>query len=140
MSVARNLSTVSHPTDFSIVDLYKRTSIFYLLGVLGSALGGVLGLGFSKMAGLSGLHGWRWLFIMEGILTILVGIAGYIFTVDFPEQADKSWGFLTKQESAFIVRRINRDRQDAEPESFAFRRFLKPALDGKVWGFALIFL
>ncbi|KAJ3544452.1 hypothetical protein NM208_g3042 [Fusarium decemcellulare] len=124
---------------YSRFDLYKRTSIFYLLGVLGSASGGVLGLGFSEMKGLSGYNGWRWLFIMEGILTIFIGIAGFVFTVDFPDQAHKAWGFLTEQESAFIIRRINRDRQDAETASFSFRRFLRPALDAKVWGFALIF-
>ncbi|KAJ4244604.1 hypothetical protein NW762_014460 [Fusarium torreyae] len=124
---------------YSRFDLYKRTSIFYLLGVLGSASGGVLGLGFSQMKGLAGCNGWRWLFIMEGILTILIGIAGFIFTADFPDQAHKVWGFLTEQESAFIIRRINRDRQDAETSSFSMGRFLRPALDAKVWGFALIF-
>lgn len=125
---------------FGLVDLYKRTSIFYLIGVLGSALGGLLGLGFSRMGGLAGYNGWRWIFIMEGILTILIGIAGYVFTVDFPEKAHKAWGFLTKPEADFIVRRINRDRQDAEPENFAWRKFFRPALDLKIWGFALLFL
>lgn len=123
-----------------IVDLYKRTSIFYLLGVFGSALSGLLGLGFSKMAGLSGYSGWRWIFIMEGLLTILIGVASFIFTVDFPEKAHTEWGFLKKNETDYIIRRINRDRQDAEPDSFSFRKFLRPALDLKIWGFAMIFL
>jgi len=60
--------------------------------------------------------------------------------VDFPDKAHKAWNFLTEKESAFIVRRINRDRQDGEPENFAFRKFLRPALDFKVWCFALLFL
>ncbi|KAJ5736213.1 uncharacterized protein N7483_001338 [Penicillium malachiteum] len=102
---------------YSRYDLYKRTSIFYLIGVLGSALSGVLALGFSKMDGLSGRAGWQWIFIMEGIITCLI-----------------------ENESAYIIRRINRDRQDADLDNFSFRKFLKPALDAKVWAFAMIFL
>ncbi|KAJ5263714.1 hypothetical protein N7478_011319 [Penicillium angulare] len=125
---------------YSRYDLYKRTSIFYLIGVLGSALSGVLALGFSKMDGLAGYSGWRWIFIIEGIITCLIGLAGYIFMVDFPDQAHKTWGFLTEREGAYIIRRINRDRQDAGLDHFSFAKFLRPARDFKVWGFAMIFL
>jgi hypothetical protein len=47
---------------------------------------------------------------------------------------------VTEKEGAYIIRRINRDRQDADEERFALGKFLKPALDLKVWGFAFIFL
>lgn len=120
--------------------MHKRISIFYLLGVAGSALGGLLALLFSQMKGLAGYNGWRWIFIMEGLITIVVGVLGFIFMVDFPEDAHKAWGFLNEREAAFIVRRINRDRDDGEPEAFAWRKYLKPAKDLKVWGFALCFL
>ena len=92
------------------------------------------------MNGLGNYAGWRWIFIMEGIITCLIGLAGYVFMVDFPEQAHKAWGFLSERESAYITRRINRDRQDAGLDQFSFSKFLKPARDLKVWGFALIFL
>lgn len=108
--------------------------------MLGSALSGVLGLAFSRMNGLANYSGWRWIFIMEGIITCLIGLAGYVFMVDFPEKAHKAWGFLNERESAYIVRRINRDRQDAEMENFSLRKFLKPASDLKIWGFAVLFL
>ena len=60
--------------------------------------------------------------------------------VDFPDKAYKSWRFLNEKECAFIVRRINRDRADGDAEPFTLKRFLTPALDLKVWGFAMIFL
>lgn len=63
-----------------------------------------------------------------------------IFLVDFPDRAHKSWRFLSEKESSFIVRRINRDRSDADEEPFNLKRFLTPALDMKIWGFAMIFL
>jgi hypothetical protein len=38
-----------------------------------------------------------------------------------------------------MIRRIDRDRADAEAQPFSLDRFLKPALDLKIWGFAVIF-
>ncbi|KAF3403250.1 hypothetical protein DPV78_003751 [Talaromyces pinophilus] len=128
---------------YSRFDLYKRVSVFYLIGVLGSALSGVLALGFSKMQGLGGYSGWRWIFIMEGLLTCLIGVAGYIFMVNFPSQSHKVSGFLKERESAYIVRRLNRDRGDADDtdsETFNWRAFFSSALDLKIWAFAFSYL
>lgn len=124
------------------VDLYKRISIFYLIGVLGSAASGVLALGFSRMSGLANYAGWRWIFIMEAILTCLIGILGYVFMVSFPSQSHTVRWFLTPAESAYILRRLDRDRGDADisAEKFNWRAFFSAALDIKVWGFALAFL
>jgi hypothetical protein len=60
--------------------------------------------------------------------------------VDFPDKAHRSRGFLNKDECDFIIRRINRDRADGELEAFSLAKFLKPALDLKIWGFSIIFL
>jgi len=111
-----------------------------VIGVMGSAFGGILGLLFSQMNGLGDYAGWRWIFIMEGLITCLIGLLGFAFMVDFPEKAHLSWKFLTEKESAFVIRRINRDRQDGEPEAFRLAKFLKPALDFKIWCFALLYL
>lgn len=140
VSLPLRLISLILTTSQCLDDLYKRTSIFYLIGVLGSALSGVLALGFSKMNGLANYSGWRWIFIMEGIITCIIGLAGYVLMVDFPDQAHKTLGFLTEREGAYIIRRINRDRQDAGLGHFSFAKFLKPARDFKVWGFAMIFL
>jgi hypothetical protein len=76
------------------------------------------------------------------VLTVLVGLAGYIFVVDFPDQIAKkpAWGFLKPNETAFLLRRINRDRNDAEAEAFNFKKWAASGADLKIWSFALIFL
>ncbi|KAI4111757.1 MAG: hypothetical protein LQ339_000214 [Xanthoria mediterranea] len=56
----------------------------------------------------------------------------------FGDKADQSWRFLNKDERDFIVRRINKDRDDAIPEKFTLARFLRPALDIKIWILAFI--
>lgn len=38
------------------------------------------------------------------------------------------------------MRRINNDRKDGNLEAFSMVKFLRPALDLKIWGFAMIFL
>ncbi|KKK12654.1 hypothetical protein AOCH_001342 [Aspergillus ochraceoroseus] len=89
--------------------------------------------------GLQGLGGWQWIFIMQGVLTFVIGILCMIFAVDFPDKGHNTWGFLSEKECAFVLRRLNRDRADANPEPFSLKKFLRPALDLKIWGLGLVF-
>ncbi|KAL8769018.1 MAG: hypothetical protein Q9209_004935 [Squamulea sp. 1 TL-2023] len=125
-------------TWYSRYDVGKRYSAFYIIGCVASAFGGILAYGLMQMDGLAGKEGWRWIFIMEGLLTCVTSFFAYFLLVDFPDKADQSWRFLNKDERDFVVRRINKDRDDAIPEKFTIARFLKPALDIKIWILALI--
>ncbi|KAH9874109.1 hypothetical protein IAQ61_004737 [Plenodomus lingam] len=91
-----------------------------------------------------GLAGWRYIFILQGVLTIAIGLVGWYFIVDFPELAAKSSTlqkkFLDQDEVDFIVARIEEDRHDVVAEEFNLAKYCKGALDLKVWGFALIFM
>ncbi|KAL9107465.1 MAG: hypothetical protein Q9227_007662 [Pyrenula ochraceoflavens] len=79
------------------------------------------------------------IFIIEGVITCLIAIVGYFLLIDFPEKASNSWNFLSDREINFIIRRVNKDRGDAELLPFTYGRFLRPALDLKIWGFAMLF-
>ncbi|KAI4111941.1 MAG: hypothetical protein LQ345_006662 [Seirophora villosa] len=125
-------------TWYSRYDVGKRYCAFYVIGCLSLAFGGILAYGLMQMDGIQGKEGWRWIFIMEGVFTCGASFFAYFFLVDFPDKADQSWRFLNTDERDFIVRRINKDRDDAIPEPFTIKRFLKPALDIKLWILALI--
>ena len=58
------------------------------------------------MDGVGGLSNWRWVFILEGIVTIIVGISAYFLVADFPENA--SW--LTEDERSWVLVRTGRDK------------------------------
>lgn len=73
-------------------------------------------------------------------VTFFVAIICWIFVVDFPDKAHRAWGFLSEEECGFILRRIDRDRSDASPEAFNIKKFLRPALDLKIWGLGMKFL
>lgn len=91
------------------------------------------------MNGLAGYEGWRWIFIMEGVVTALLGFVGYIFIVDFPENARQTKRFLTAEEVEIMVSRIDADRGDAHSTEFSLRPYLENALDWKVWILAINF-
>lgn len=91
------------------------------------------------MEGLGGLRGWRWIFVIEGLITCLLGIGGYWLLVDFPDSNRKSWSFLGAKERAWVCARVNADRGDAKVLPFNFRHFLRAGRDWKIWAYALIF-
>lgn len=46
-------------------ELQKRNAVFYLIGSMASAFAGILAYGLMQMAGIRGLAGWRWIFIVR---------------------------------------------------------------------------
>ena len=50
-----------------------RMAIFFSAATAAGAFGGLLARGISEMKGLAGHGGWAWIFIIEGIITIVVG-------------------------------------------------------------------
>ena len=68
-----------------------------------------------------------------------MSLLSYLLLVDFPEEAHKSWKFLSKDEPDFVIRRVNHDRIDAITNPFIAGVFFWPALDLKVWVFAFMF-
>ena len=72
-------------------------------------------------------------------MACVIGIATYFWIVDFPEKAHHSFYFMSEAESAYAVRRIQKDRGDGEPTPFKWKDILKHFLDPKIYGFAASF-
>lgn len=126
-------------TWYTRYEVGRRYSLFYVIGCVASAFSGILAYGLMQMNGLAGLTGWRWIFIIEGIITCLIAVAAYWLLVDFPDSTRKLWNFLSDQERLWVVKRINADRGDAKPPPFELGRFFKAGLDWKIWCYAMIF-
>ncbi|KAF2155650.1 MFS general substrate transporter [Myriangium duriaei CBS 260.36] len=84
----------------------KRYSFFFSSTTLAGAFGGLLAAAIGKMSGIRGYLGWRWIFILEGILTCVVAFAFFFLLPDFPEQA--KW--LTEEERAYVAARLQADQ------------------------------
>ncbi|KAJ7772744.1 major facilitator superfamily domain-containing protein [Mycena maculata] len=89
-------------------DVAFRVAIFFSAATVAGAFGGLLGFAIEKMEGVGGLHGWQWIFCLEGIATVLVAFASYFYMYDYPETAS----FLTDTERAQIVHMLKDDAQD----------------------------
>ncbi|KAK4098560.1 MFS general substrate transporter [Parathielavia hyrcaniae] len=103
------------------------------------ATGSLVNYGLNRLDGRGGLQGWRWMFVVQGLCTCVIGIATYWWMVDFPENSHQSFRFLSSEEASIISRRIQTDRGDLVAQEFAIGKVLVHARDPKVWAFASLF-
>ncbi|KAK3335879.1 major facilitator superfamily domain-containing protein [Cercophora scortea] len=103
------------------------------------ATGSLVNYGLNQQDGRGGLAGWRWMFIVQGLCTCVIGVATYWWMVDFPENSHNSFRFLTPEEAHVASQRIQRDRGDLLSSEFGLRKVLVHAKDTKVWAFAVLF-
>jgi sugar phosphate permease len=88
---------------------------------------------------LTSCESWRWIFIIEGILTCLVAIAAWFIILDFPDKAEEK-GFLTAAEAAVTLQRIEDDRGDSVDDPLTWAKFCNHIKDLKLWGYATLFM
>lgn len=100
----------------------QRLAIFMSACNAAGAFGGLLAYGFEKMNGIGGLAGWSWIFLVEGLLTILVSICSAFYMHDYPDTAS----FLTPTEKEWLVRTLREDTAGSSKE--IKRKFLLEAL------------
>lgn len=104
------------------------------------ATGSIVNFGLNKLDGRSKFRGWQWMFLIQGTITMFIGTLTYLWMVDFPEQSQNSFCFLTPEEVSEAVLRIHRDRKDARaPEPFNIRDILIHFLDPKLYAFCVLF-
>lgn len=111
-----------------------RVAIFFSAASLAGSFSGLLAYAIQHMEGVAGLSGWRWIFILEGILTVTIGVFVPWILPDSPGTAK----FLSEQEKAYIQYRLQQDAgtssgEVALDEKFQWK-FLKEALlDYKIY-------
>jgi ACS family tartrate transporter-like MFS transporter len=96
---------------------------------IGSPLSGLL----LKLDGWHGLQGWQWLFLVEGLPAIVLGIVTFAYLTDGPKQA--KW--LTGDEKKWIEDTLERERQQTASGG---QHSMNDAIRSRrVWTFALIY-
>ncbi len=110
-----------------------RALSWFMIGIpLAGVVGGPLGGALLSLSGTLGLHGWQWLFLVEGIPPILLGVVCLRYLTDSPEKAD----WLTSEQRDWLVGEMNRERA-----ADAARADVKRALlSGMTWWLAVIYL
>ncbi|KAJ7282872.1 MFS general substrate transporter [Mycena rebaudengoi] len=117
--------------------LQWRIGLFFGAASCAGAFSGLLAYGISFMSGTRGFLGWSWIFILEGIATVAVGILAFFILVDFPATAN----FLTLEERAYVVWRKKYDNSSVgEEEHFEMRHLISALTDWQVWLHILVYM
>ena len=82
------------------------------------------------MDGIGGKPAWAWIFILEGLLTVVAGAMSFWIIQDFPDTAK----FLNEAERTFVIRRLQEDDQhSAGGENLKWTYIFQSLLDWKTW-------
>lgn len=102
-------------------ELGLRTAILYSGALLSGAFSGLIAAGITKnLNGAKGMLAWRWLFIIEGVITIAIAFVAFFVLPNFPRTT--SW--LTEEERQLASWRLEEDIGqddwvDSKHQSFA---------------------
>ncbi|KUL82590.1 hypothetical protein ZTR_10246 [Talaromyces verruculosus] len=82
-------------------ELYRRMAIFYSGDSAAGAFSGLLAYGIGQLDGTWGYRGWRFIYVIEGVFTLLCALSGFYFIYDTP--AKVKW--LSDEEREFLLLR-----------------------------------
>lgn len=111
-----------------------RMSIFFSAASLAGAFSGLLAFALAKMDGIGGQSGWRWIFIIEGLVTIVIGASLHWTLPDSPTTAK----FLSSEEKEFLKKRLEEDSGTVAGrvqtnEKFQWSFLKSTVSDWKIW-------
>ncbi|CAK7217661.1 hypothetical protein SBRCBS47491_003236 [Sporothrix bragantina] len=94
-------------------ELSIRLSFFWMAMSIADILSAILAYGLLHMRGVADKSGWRWLFLVEGLLTLVIGFLSAVLMPPGPCQT-KSWfrgkdGWFSEKEEKIIVNRVLRE-------------------------------
>ncbi|RSL78714.1 hypothetical protein CEP51_007951 [Fusarium floridanum] len=118
-------------------EVQKRMAGFFLTASALSAFANILAYGLIQISKHHSYKGWRWIFIIEGAITVVAGIGSWFIIVDFPDSSANT--FLTPEERAFVKARLAADRGPEEREKVTLKVIAKAAADWKPWAFSLMY-
>jgi MFS transporter, ACS family, tartrate transporter len=115
-----------------------RAMSWFMIGIpLAGVIGGPLGGALLSMNGSLGLTGWRWLFLVEGLPPVVLGLVALRYLTDSPEKAD----WLTAAQREWLVGEMHRERAaGARAERAGGGEVKRALLSGATWWLALLYL
>ena len=79
------------------------------------------------MDGVGGKPGWAWIFILEGLATVVAGFVSYWIIQDFPDTAK----FLTEAERTIVIRRLQDDDQHSAAGEKLKMKYIRQSLSDR---------
>ncbi|KAF8185966.1 MFS general substrate transporter [Pholiota molesta] len=103
-------------------ELSLRIALFFSSASLSGAFSGLLAAAIENMHGVGGRPGWAWIFILEGLFTVIMGLLGFLVVPSTPRDSK----FLTHEQKELIMARLERDRPSIRPsDKFSFHEIFQ---------------
>ncbi|KFY04926.1 hypothetical protein V491_09233, partial [Pseudogymnoascus sp. VKM F-3775] len=108
-------------------ELPIRLSFFWTSLSITGIISSILAFGIFHLEGAHGIAGWKWLFLLEGLITFVIGVTSF-FMMPASAVQTKTWfrpkGWFTPREEAILVNRVLRD--DPSKGSMMNRKAITP--------------
>ncbi|KAI5863916.1 DNA-repair protein rad2 [Durotheca rogersii] len=115
-------------------ELALRVGYLFVSAAIAGALGGLLAYGIGQMEGIAGYSGWRWIMIIEGLPSVLLGVVTWFL---LPNDVNHAY-FLTPEEKQLAIARHRRHYGDTESAQHYSKKDMMAAFkDWKVWLFCI---
>ncbi|KAG0748436.1 hypothetical protein G6F57_001169 [Rhizopus arrhizus] len=131
-------------TWYKASELATRLSWFWGIQSFASAFSGLISFGIFNLEGVAGLYGWKWLFLIDGIITQIVGFIAIFYLPASPAitkgllRSKNGW-FTEREASIAVTRIIEEDKYNTEQNVNVTWHDVKIALlDTKLWTHLLI--
>ncbi|EIE87642.1 hypothetical protein RO3G_12353 [Rhizopus delemar RA 99-880] len=131
-------------TWYKASELATRLSWFWGIQSFASAFSGLISFGIFNLEGVAGLYGWKWLFLIDGIVTHIIGFIAIFYLPASPAitkgllRSKNGW-FTEREASIAVTRIIEEDKYNTEQNVNITWHDVKIALlDTKLWTHLLI--
>jgi MFS transporter, ACS family, pantothenate transporter len=119
-------------------ELFKRAGTWFLCNALGTMFSGYLqAAAYTNLNGVSGLSGWRWLFIIDGIITIPIAFVGFLVFPGIPLSPKTI--FFNETDIELAKKRL-RDNKTAAAGKVNWDVFKRSAKRWHIWVFMLAYM
>jgi len=110
-------------------ELSFRITLLFSIASVALAFSGLLAAAIENMKGIGGRSGWTWIFVLEGLFSVLVGITSSFVVPSNPHGSK----FLTEKQKDIIMKRLEKDRPSIQPiDTFSFKELLQTVASPQV--------
>ncbi|GES78705.1 MFS general substrate transporter [Rhizophagus clarus] len=107
----------------------SRIAILFVGNSFAGSFSGLLAYGIVRLDGKAGLKGWQWIFLIEGLITVIVAIFSFLLLSNYPKKT--KW--LSDEERKYAVGRLKNDAGKAHVEHFNKGQIYAALTDWKVY-------
>ncbi|HNZ65056.1 MAG TPA: MFS transporter [Smithella sp.] len=113
--------------------LARNVALFMTATALAGVVGGPVSGALLEMHGLGGLSGWQWLFLLEGLPAVLLGLAVFFYLPDRPENS--AW--LPEEEKAWLRGQL--EQEEKEKTGYPEQGLFQTVRSGRVWVLCMVY-